>query len=280
MYAMVNAPAQDDEVVVTTNIVARQGTRMSWKLRGGKVLVAGREEEARFVVLALDPEGRDTQPLGAEVVYSPDRAPEEKPVRLGAKTLAGVETVVLVDAPVWDGGEAGNLARFVDGGGALVMLAKPAEVSPQGTLLWAHKPNPLPVARMAHEVETGHLSMSFEGSGLESRDWMPQRVVKLEGWEPGARSEVSLLQGGRDVKGIPVLMTRRYGKGRSILLATAPKWGGIHTQSDFPALMNELVDYVPVAEEVTIRTDVSVEDPPVVDEEKKRDIFDSAAGKR
>ena len=45
-------------------------------------------------------------------------------------------------------------------------------------------------------------------------------------------------------------------------------------------MMNELVDYVPVPDGVTVKTDVSVEEPPAVDEEKKRDISDPAAGKR
>jgi hypothetical protein len=68
-------------------------------------------------------------------------------------------------------------------------------------------------------------------------------------------------------------MTRRYGKGRTIVFATAPKWGGIHTQPDFPALMNELLDYVPTADEVTISKDVSAEEPPAVDQKKKADVF-------
>ncbi|MHC4916197.1 MAG: hypothetical protein ACYTGB_11975, partial [Planctomycetota bacterium] len=96
LWLSASAP-QTDEVVITSDIIgaargAEAETRTAWKLRGGKVLVAGTEDEARFVILALDPEGRDAKPLGAQIVFRAGEAPEEKPHRLGASMLGGVET--------------------------------------------------------------------------------------------------------------------------------------------------------------------------------------------
>jgi biopolymer transport protein ExbD len=251
--AVIDAPV----VLPPPKVASAAEARALWKLRGGRVVIAGREEEVRAVAQALDPKARQTVEVsegpigggGAGTGNAPDALGGHP--RLDARELGNAETVILADLRVRDRAEARDLTSFVKRGGQLVVMARArGEVFPQD--LWpADGECPLPVRRALSELASGMVAIrrirtrneklitelpageSVVGMGGGGATRVARRL-ELE--KPPAGTATWAV--GRDGK--PMIVAADFGKGRSVLVATTPVWGELKSQPGFADLVRKL----------------------------------------
>ncbi len=239
--------------------------RTLWKLRGGKVLVYGRSEEAERVVRALETKDSPSFNLGTSRVtghsyssgpgYERHEYSYDHPDVSSALKAPQVRAIVLVDIRYGKGHDRQwpeKVTKFVRKGGLLVVMARsrgsefPQDIWPKGSEC------PLPVRQAVSETSPGRVAIRGRSAVLKPRSDSPPggSVVGMGGGfscKMDRMLELDKLPAGAAVWGYgwkcrkPFIAAVRLGKGQAVLVAATPKWGGLHGQEHFGKLMATLV---------------------------------------
>ena len=215
--------------------------------------VGGRPEETRHLGLALQPR-RDTR-VSFEII-------EASESRLVEGDLSPFDCVFLCNVGRFSQDEAGVLARYVDrGGGLVIFLGDQVQTESYNQLLLDRAESRILPARLGAAAATASYRFAEPDyrhpivspfRGHETSGLLTTPVWKYIRLTPGPQAKVALAFENGD----PAAVEEQFGRGRTILVATAASsasidrtsqpptpWTALSSWPSFPPLVHEMLQF-------------------------------------
>ncbi|ARA93901.1 hypothetical protein AWN76_012520 [Rhodothermaceae bacterium RA] len=220
------------------------------------LVVQGEDEPIEYLRLALS--ARLTR---GRVAFEVETIPES---RLAATALGGYDAVVLVGPRDLSSGETAALARYVEGGGGLLLFpgaaARPADYDALFRALGGGR-----FAGFSGELGADRTVTTFDRADLEHPlfEGLFEQIGTIDGearlerpdlffalnYNPSTGTEQTLI---RLSNGFPFLQEIRHGRGAALLMAVAPnlRWSDLPVRGLFIPLLYRSIYYLSAGEAV------------------------------